>query len=229
MVIELWGLPGCGKSAAAEYLASRLRAHGISVTTPSADVASLSSRARWVRKAWMVLVLFMRAPRRFYAVRKLVANSQQASFRDGVTAFLDLVVSQSRPVPMQENSIAIYDQGLLQALVTTCFASNLDATPQLHDAIQLPDCAVRMKCSQDTVTQRLLQREEQLSRVQRDIATGIRNTNHILDKISISPWYQAISFHWVIENDGTIGSMNKQVDELVYRLLRGTEGPDICR
>jgi hypothetical protein len=168
MVVELCGLPGCGKTTIASALAEQLRSQGIDAFVAGSQVsASAPLLPRLFHKALSVMAVLSASPSaESRAARALVPG--QSSARDSIAVPVlwwtrKRVLARSR----RSGGLAVLDEGLVQALWSAGLRSpgTLPSTlVELAESAVRPDVVVHVD---RLAVDRLTARRSKHSRVQR--------------------------------------------------------------
>lgn len=115
--VELYGLPGSGKSTVATILAEVLRRQGYDVKEPSAEIDSFGTLRRVMKKAFRTVVFYLEHPVILRGVEKIV----QKNGYTGLGRWPQMVnIAQKLRIYCEDISPCIYvwDEGIVQASVS---------------------------------------------------------------------------------------------------------------
>lgn len=171
MVVELCGLPGCGKTTIASALAEQLRSQGVDAFVAGSHVsASAPLLPRLFHKAVSVMAVLAASPSAESRAARALAPGQ-SSARDSIAVPVlwwtrKRVLARSR----RSGGLAVLDEGLVQALWSAGLRSpgTLPSTlVELAESAVRPDVVVHVDVPHRLAVDRLAARRSKHSRVQR--------------------------------------------------------------
>ena len=172
-MVELFGLPGSGKTFLTQTLSQMLREKDRSVLDFSRGTSPARLTWRWAvdhlaRQAWM-----LRHPLATRSLRQHVNMTGQTdpdACERFVKGWLKTVVRLQRV--MCSYDIILMDQGFLQTLWAIGYQADPSTWPQLRSKLlrllPVPDAVILVEASLRTAGRRLLERPGATSRVERD-------------------------------------------------------------
>ncbi|MGI9422303.1 MAG: hypothetical protein ACR2PA_03855 [Hyphomicrobiaceae bacterium] len=188
MLIEFFGVPGCGKSTISPLVAEQLRGEGV-IVSESTYVLDHECRqiARVVRKSCgLVRYAATRPVGAVRELRQIIATRQESPQDFARSAFNWLFIASVAARRRDRSSVVLLDQGVAQAIWTIGFAARkpnwLDlilASKEL-DAL-MPDAIIWVRAKTRTVSSRLAQRSAGRSRMD-----GRRSDNELLRRAELS-------------------------------------------
>lgn len=171
MVVELCGLPGCGKTTIADALTEQLRSQGIDAFVAGSHVsASAPLLSRLFHKAVSVMAVLSASPSAESRAARALAPGQSRA-RDSIAVPVlwwtrKRVLARSR----RSGGLAVLDEGLVQALWTAGLRSPgtlPSALVELAESAVRPDVVVHVDVPHRLAIDRLTARRSKHSRVQR--------------------------------------------------------------
>jgi hypothetical protein len=170
-VVELFGLPGSGKSSLARELLQISADIGLPMNLPVASVGpAVPPLPRRARKLWLAAGHMLQRPvPSFITIRSIV--SFQRPRTEGLSRCMQWAITQRLLTSAGRSpGVHLFDEGLLQALWSVGLRG--DVTPTLRSLEQrsgrcaTPDLVVTMHVSIDEIEDRLAARHSRHSRLQ---------------------------------------------------------------
>ena len=173
IVVELFGLPGSGKTFLTQALAQLLREKGRSVLDFSRGTSPSRLTWRWAmdhlaRQAWM-----LRHPLSTLSLRRQVSMSGQTN-RDECKRFIQGWLKTVVRLGHAKSSydIILMDQGFLQTLWAIGYRANPSAWPPIRRHLlrlmPVPNAVILVEASPHTAAKRLTARPGSASRLEQD-------------------------------------------------------------
>ncbi|GEM_PF-2304863 len=168
LVVEFAGLPGAGKTTLAGRVAGLLREQGVPADEP---LLAFSGRF-WGRRTPRALMHLFRRPAAACRALGAIGRSGQRTGRDAACLahtwlFLHTLMGECR----RSGRIALFDQGIIQALWSVALNARHDALPTFLAAVRetmcRPDVVVVVDVHPDVAARRLRTRPYGRSRLER--------------------------------------------------------------
>lgn len=170
--VELFGLPGCGKSTVAHILANRLINHGYVVKEPSRSINSIVGIKKQVVKGLKTLFLAIRHPVKFVTIYKCVRENKYK--RIGlIKQIINISIKVQEYLVCKPGMIIIWDEGIAQAMLSLVINSNCNLSGKYAKKIMdicsndFQQINVYLKEDLDVIIHRLNSRETNYSRVEK--------------------------------------------------------------
>ena len=156
--VEFFGLPGAGKTVLARATAQALRARGLRVAEPVAQLNRRPRAQRATLKLAHAVLESARSPELSYRLARAVIASRQPSTGGSAKLFVNFLVQRRLAVAARDADLAICDQGLLQAI----WSLNLEAERPASDdelfQLLTRDTCPRLVLFLDVDAERVLER-----------------------------------------------------------------------
>ena len=174
IILDFFGLPGCGKSTVSHQLAEMLRKKGYKVYEPSYDTDHcLSSRKRKLSKMVCFLAYAVAHPiKTIELIHQICSAGNDAISAIGLAM---IVVVRTQEINKHDSGIIILDQGVVQLAISICQKSfstlNLSKTMEMVLSFILPQKNIHkiyIEVGVDTALKRSEQRGTTVSRMDRE-------------------------------------------------------------
>lgn len=135
--VELYGLPGCGKSTVSHKVAEMLRSEGFGVIEPSYDLDHLPNS--FVRKARKLLSTFswlIFHIRSYLSVDSIVKANGYSHF-EKLMQISNVIQKLRKYQNIHSNNVVIWDQGLVQAAISLSICGEIEASENLVYLLRL--------------------------------------------------------------------------------------------
>jgi hypothetical protein len=169
-VIELFGLPGAGKSRLSERIVEDCAVAGVTVTVAGSGVApEVPTPVRVARKAGLAVAEMVAGTSASRAGLLGITRSARSAPAEAVGRCLQWLVTQRLlTVASRRHTVQLLDEGLLQALWSVGLRGDLSTVMRYLDGAPLavPDLVLLVDCPPDLAAARLNARSSQHSRVQ---------------------------------------------------------------
>lgn len=133
MIIDFYGIPGCGKSTASHLLADLYRKKGKSVSEPTYKLDHDNNvYTRKLKKLLITMIWSLLHPRKLYSIYRILANNN-LSFSELLSEMMSIIVKAHYVENKKNHDYVIYDEGLTQTVVSL---RNVD-TKQINKELQL--------------------------------------------------------------------------------------------
>ncbi|MCH1940702.1 AAA family ATPase [Holdemania massiliensis] len=175
VVLDFFGLPGCGKSTVSHMLADKLRESGYKVYEPSYDLDhNFSSFMRKIFKLEQYIRYSVFHPAKSKRISDLVKDNGYVAFAEKLSQCIN-ITTKLTAIKNAKCDYIIFDEGLLQAAISLSFGTGdqHEVTSNYNkilsvDGSQLEVKSVYMQIGTETVLRRLEQRGERNSRVDKE-------------------------------------------------------------
>ena len=175
MIIEFTGLPGSGKSTICKELENWLKSLGYDVVNWIYYTSHMSKIRRVAHKIKVSMIFLWAHPILFRGVFRLVRASRQNRKKDVLSQLLNLVyvsaLYQLYSKEKYQDTIVLFDQGKIQALISLIFGSGEEGNINLLNDSYLDlypnDVVIQIDVSFDEVLTRLKKREGAQSRIEK--------------------------------------------------------------
>ena len=182
--IEFVGPPAAGKTTLSAAVTKRLTAQGYTCSEPTRAIGTRDRPPRIAKKLRLVAEHGIRAPTASLRDARAIHHTKQLQHRDTVRVLFNwlYLCGLSRHAT---DDIAVFDQGLFQALWSIGFRSELpweDSVRSVHLPETLrPDFVVLVRADADSLRRRLGDLHDSETRVadRDDIQRGIEGIDHI--------------------------------------------------
>jgi len=187
MIIELNGLPGCGKSTVKQAVAAKYKENIRYIGVAEFRGEQKSGLAKLFLKAGRFLVQFLPANFSFYRTCRKLFSAVPVNAAETINHYEDTIsimylVYLFRIYRTQKNEMILTDEGFLQALVSVCVTRDVD-TAVLENLLKQILCSDRKiilmncECSTTEAYRRIIQRNRNDSAI--DILKGEKLTDYL--------------------------------------------------
>ena len=232
--IEFVGPPAAGKTTLSAAVTTQLRAQGYACSEPTKAIGTHDRAVRIPKKLRLLAERLIRTPKTCLRDASAIYHTKQRQHRDTVRVLFNwlYVCGLSRH---KTDEIAVFDQGLFQALWSIGFRSELpwaDSIRSVHLPEPIsPDFVVLVRADADTLKRRLGASHDSETRVtdRDDIQRGIDGIDHIETLLAEQTDSMAGPGYITVDNSGAtdIDSVANTVrDELITVLEKSGVNPD---
>ena len=221
MIIELIGLPGCGKSHISVLLAERLRNAGIPASEPSRRIGHSRTLPRLAAKSACALIFLVLHPIRTIRTAFAVARTRQTSLKNLVKSLFNLLFVRGLFVLFpQKNRVVLLDQGLVQGCASVHFSACRPLAQGFLASLPVPELVLHIRADQETVIRRLGKRVTGAgSRVEENPAEQLSRYAESLESLSDRPPLKVAE---IIEicNNGDGKNLDEKLDAAVEKIVQ---------
>ena len=171
MVLDFFGLPGCGKSTVSHLLAIKLRKEGYKVYEPSYDLDhTMNAVKRKVVKMCQYIVYVILHPIKAKKIDALIKQNGYEDFSEKLSQCIN-IVSKFNAIDKNGYDFIIFDEGFFQAAVSLSLVNDrVLSFENLHMMLDAVDptiriCGVYIQVSKDVSLERMSKRGEKNSRI----------------------------------------------------------------
>jgi thymidylate kinase len=221
MIIELIGLPGCGKSHISALLAERLRSAGIPVSEPSRRIGHSRTLPRLAAKSVCALAFLLLHPIRTSRTAVALVRTRQTSPKNLAKSLFNLLFVRGLLVLFaRKNRAVLLDQGLVQGCASVHFSASRQLPANFFASLPVPDLVLRIRPDRETIIRRLGERVTGAgSRVEADPAAQLSRYAEALESLSDRP---PLITARIIEmgNNGDSKMLDEELDAVVEKLVQ---------
>lgn len=135
-LIEFVGLPGAGKSTIAEQLAAEVRGSGRTTREPTKRYAAMSPLYRRLTRVLMAFSQGVKNPQLGITSVNLICSPPRRSWSGAIRSVLNWLHLAELYAPHDREEVAVFDQGLVQALWSIRFMADCDALIEFRPMIE---------------------------------------------------------------------------------------------
>ena len=221
MIIELIGLPGCGKSHISVLLAERLRNAGIPASEPSRRIGHGRPLPRLAAKSACALAFLLLHPINTIRTVLAVAHTRQTSLKNLAKSLFNLLFVRGLFVLFpRKNRVVLLDQGLVQGCASVHFSASRPLAQGFLASLPVPELVLRIRADQETVIRRLGKRVTGAgSRVEENPAEQLSRYAEALESLTDRPPLEVAE---IIEiwNNGNGENLNQELDAVVEKIVQ---------
>ena len=221
MIIELIGLPGCGKSHISVLLAERLRNAGIPTSEPSRRIGHGRLLPRLAAKSACALAFLLLHPINTIRTVLAVAHTRQTSLKNLAKSLFNLLFVRGLLVLFQrKNRVVLLDQGLVQGCASVHFSSTRQLPQNFLASLSVLELVLHIRADRESIIRRLGARVTGAgSRVEEDPAEQLSRYAEALESLTARPPLEAAR---IIElcNNGDSKTLNEELDAVVGKLTK---------
>ena len=221
MIIELIGLPGCGKSHISVLLAERLRNAGIPALEPSRRIGHGRPLPRLAAKSACALAFLLLHPINTIRTVLAVAHTRQTSLKNLAKSKFNLLFVRGLFVLFQrKNRVVLLDQGLVQGCASVHFSASRPLAQVFLASLPVPELVLHIRADRETVIRRLGKRVTGAgSRVEENPIAQLSRYAEALESLLDSP---PLGTARIIEiwNNGDGENLDNELDAVVEQLIQ---------
>ncbi len=219
IVLDFFGLPGCGKSSVSHLLAEELRKLGKTVYEPSYETDHCSSPVRRKLSKFLCFIMYtINHPIKANRLIHLINSVGNNLFHSIVLAMI--VIVRTEEINKHDRGIIILDQGLVQLAISICqkSLSTLNLAKSMEAVLLLVyPCKnikrIHVAVSVDVALERAKQRGTTVSRVDRE--KNIDKKKAIMDYY-VNASHEFLDYETVVING--MDSLQIEIDCLLRAL-----------
>lgn len=173
MIIDFYGIPGCGKSTVSHLLADLYRKNGKSVSEPTYELDHDNNvYARKIKKMSITMIWSLLHLKKLYSIYRILSNNN-LPFGELLNEMMGIIVKAHYVENNKNHDYVIYDEGVTQAVVSLRNVDTklIDKELQLFETVIYEDESVYrvyIKESLDTAFYRMNHRSTNDSRVEKE-------------------------------------------------------------
>lgn len=210
IVLDFFGLPGCGKSTVSHLLAERLRNAGYKVYEPSYDLDhNLWAWKRKLKKLYQYIVYMVLNPKKVSEIVILVKHNGYTVFFEQLSQCIN-IVTKYYAIYVSGFDYIIFDEGFYQAAISLSLVNNkVLSFDNLQKMLEMINSDIRiygiyMHVSQEIALKRMAKRGGRDSRIdahsnENDKLNLLENFNKNCVKLSTTATYRIDASHNIEE------------------------------
>lgn len=227
MVVEFFGLPGCGKTFISSEVASLLAERGVSVEEPTRVLARRTAPLRIAAKLCLALRFSMRHPVESARLLGAVSRTRQHSAGDLVKSLFNLLfVLGLLRARRNRRRVVLLDQGIVQACASVRFGASRELPAALFSLLPAPEVAVRVTAEEATVARRLRGRGTGESRAEADPAAALPAFAAAFRELEESSLMSRVRFRLQITNEESPALRRDAAAQLAGRIIDAYKSQD---
>lgn len=170
--VEIFGLPGCGKSTVAHILAKKLIDCGYQVKEPSSSINSIIGIRKQIIKGFNTVCFAIMHPKKLVAIYKYISDNRYKGV-ELIKQIINISIKVREYLAYEPRTIIIWDEGIAQATLSLV-VNNYSVLSNLYEKKIMDLCNnntkqvhVYIKEELDVIAERLKMRGTFFSRVEK--------------------------------------------------------------